>query len=226
MLVISDGEESIEETKQPVAERNREDTHTHTLPCLVLPSHYPSGSRGPPQHEEAKTRGHIGGLHLLWWTARPPALFIHSWQCSHCTAPRCSEMGFALSDKRLCRFRSPGLLKLLLQSLHITGCSVTRLVWEGGLLILHLCTANPPALWNQHSQLKHWTAPGTFWFGDITSRTTRLSSSSPLCVLDPVLSVSVKNDVDLITVVPSFGDHRCQDNSKVMECLNRRIKLL
>ena len=31
--------------------------------------------------------------------------------------------------------------------------------------------------------------------------------------------VSVKHNMDLITVASSFGDHKCQSNSKVMQCL-------
>ena len=55
--------------------------------------------------------------------------------------------------------------------------------------------------------------------GDITSRITisLLSFSAFLMVL----SVSVKNDAYLTTVVPSFSDHRCQSNSKAMECFDK-----
>lgn len=52
----------------------------------------------------------------------------------------------------------------------------------------------------------------TFWFGDTTSR-TMITFDFPLAA---VLSVTVET-VNL-TVVASFSDHRCQGNSKVMEC--------
>ena len=51
-------------------------------------------------------------------------------------------------------------------------------------------------------------------------------SLSSFFTLDVVLSVSVKNDMYLFTIVPYFGDHRCQGNNKAMECFDRRIKLL
>ena len=36
-----------------------------------------------------------------------------------------------------------------------------------------------------------------------------------------MLSVSVKSDVLLISVVPNFGDHRSQVITKVMECIDK-----
>ena len=74
-------------------------THTHTRLLALSSHHYLSGSRGPPaKKEEAKSKGQIGGLHTLQWTARPlhPSSIIN--KCSHCKEPHCAQQILSYSS--------------------------------------------------------------------------------------------------------------------------------
>ena len=110
--------------------------------------------------ESKKSRYHTGGLHVLRWTVRPHALFIHLWQYWHYVAPCCSDVGFDLYNKHLCCFKSPGCLKVLSQPEQTTHCSAMGSNWVGGSVVLHTCTVNPLLFLNQHLHLWHWITPG------------------------------------------------------------------
>ena len=76
-------------------------------------------------------------LHL--WTFSLPLLLNYCLHTAHCTAPRCSWIGFTRSGRYLCLFLSDPLWKHLLHTRHFTWCGH----WNGST-----CSFWPGSLWS------------------------------------------------------------------------------